>query len=244
VFKTSNSGQTWVKVRSAPVGSPILVTVAVSSKNPDEVWVTQSGYVATDKVWRSLDGGRTWTNETSTGLPNLPANALVVDDAGGGVYLGMDVGVYYRKKGQTGWFPFSNGLPNVSIRELEIAQKGSDANDRRLLAATYGRGVWRTRLWNDIPVESKFKAPTLRRFSTLVTGRTLKVRMQVGADQATDGTASLRLSTAQGAVIHQERVPNAGYFERDIPLAGVGKGILYFTLDTPRGRVSRRVPIY
>jgi hypothetical protein len=178
------------------------------------------------------------------GLPNLPANAVVVDDVGGGVYVGMDVGVYYRKKGQPGWSSFTNGLPNVSISELEIAQKGSNPNDRRLIAATYGRGVWRTRLWGDIPVAAGPKAPILRRLTTVVAGKTLKVRFQVGADHAADGMATLQLTTVDGTVLHREQVPTFGLFEREISLARAGKGVLYFVLKTGGGQVTRRFAVY
>ena len=44
----------------------------------------------------------------------------------------------------TSWQPFDANLPNVSVTDLEI-----NLEDAKLIAATYGRGVWQT----DIPVQ-------------------------------------------------------------------------------------------
>ena len=44
----------------------------------------------------------------------------------------------------TSWQPFDANLPNVSVRDLEI-----NLEDAKLIAATYGRGIWQT----DIPVQ-------------------------------------------------------------------------------------------
>lgn len=243
VLKTANNGQTWTNIRGTMTGTPL--SAAVSEKDANDIWVAVSGYTATAKVWHSINGGQSWTNETYTGLPNLPANAVAVDDAAGGVYVGMDVGVYYKKKGTNVWLGFTGGLPNASIRELEIAQKGTNASDRRLLAATYGRGVWRSKLWDEtVPVAVGSRAPTLRRFSSSVSGKTLKVRFQVGTDRDSEGLTTLQLNAADGTVLHREQVPGFGLFEREISLARAGKGVFYFVLKGPGGQVSRRIAVY
>jgi hypothetical protein len=60
------------------------------------------------------------------------------------LYLGTSLGVYYRDDSMTSWQPFDTNLPNVSVTDLEI-----NLEDAKLVAATYGRGIWQT----DIPVQ-------------------------------------------------------------------------------------------
>ena len=59
-----------------------------------------------------------------------------------GLYIGTDVGVYYRNAGMSDWVLFSGGLPNAVVTELEIQyMKGV------IRAATYGRGLWQSDLY-------------------------------------------------------------------------------------------------
>src|SRR5699024_609951 len=60
------------------------------------------------------------------------------------LYLGTTLGVYYRDDSIVSWQPFDANLPNVSITDLEI-----NLEDNKLIAATYGRGIWQT----DLPVK-------------------------------------------------------------------------------------------
>jgi photosystem II stability/assembly factor-like uncharacterized protein len=243
VYRTTNGGQAWTNIKGSITMTP--VSVAVSSSNPNDLWVTVSGYTAGEKVWHSTNGGQTWLNETQTGLPNLPCNAVVLDSVAGGIYVGLDAGVYYKKIGQAAWQSFSDGLPNASVHELEIAQKGPNASDRRILAATFGRGVWRSTLWGETPsVSTPARAPLLSRLSAVRSGDILRVSFQTGDDRPVEGNSILKLHAANGALIHQEVVPNTGAFERDIPLAGKAQGIFWFTLEGPGGRVSRRIALY
>jgi hypothetical protein len=115
--------------------------MAVNPDNSQELWITCSGYIDGQKVYRTLDSGATWVN-MSAGLPNLPVHCIVYEDnngnPGGAVYIGTDLGVFYRDNSQDGWLPFGNGLPNVPVTALNIFY----GSTRYLTAATYGRGLW------------------------------------------------------------------------------------------------------
>ena len=114
--------------------------IAVSSTDPRKIWICYSGYGAA-KVYVSNDAGDSWTN-ISTGLPSIPANTIVYQNGtNDGLYLGMDIGVYYVDNSMTSWQLVNNGLPNVRVKELEIQYSSS-----KLRAGTYGRGVWETDL--------------------------------------------------------------------------------------------------
>jgi len=121
--------------------------IAVSPNDPEVVWVTYSNFMADNKVFKTYDGGENWINITGD-LPNFPVNCIVyqvgTDD---GVYIGMDVGVFYIDNNLNNWFDVSNGLPNVVVTDLEIQYM-----DNKLVACTHGRGVWETELFNPITV--------------------------------------------------------------------------------------------
>jgi hypothetical protein len=113
--------------------------IAVDATDPNTAWVTFSGYTAGTKVYKTTNGGTSWTN-VSTNLPNLPANCIVYEPGSNDrVYVGMDVGVYYLDNTTTTWTLYNAGLPNTPIADLEI----SPANPTKLYAATYGRGVYK-----------------------------------------------------------------------------------------------------
>lgn len=122
-----------------PNNHPKITDIAVSPNGSNVVWVTVSGYVDGQKVYYSTNAGGTWTN-ISAGLPNLPVHTIVAD-ANDNIYIGTDIGVYYRGSGNSAWTPFYNGLPRVGVSELEIAFDPGQG-ELRLYASTYGRGIW------------------------------------------------------------------------------------------------------
>ena len=146
VFVSSDGSNFTDKTGTLPVGSASITAVAVSNTNPLQAWVTFSGYSAANKVWTTIDGGDTWTNY-STGLPNLPVNCIVYQQTSNdGLYVGTDVGVYYRDRSYSSWQSFFTGLPNVDVQELDIAYDIS-----KIRAATNGRGLWESGLAVPVP---------------------------------------------------------------------------------------------
>jgi len=140
VFKTADGGTTWTDLNLP--ASNAASYVAVCPTDPNIVYVTVSGYTAGSKVYVSADGGTTWTNY-STGLPNLPANCITYQkNSNGAVYMGMDVGIYYRDSTTTSWQPYNAGLPNAVVSQIEIYYPTG-----MLRAATYGRGIWQAPLY-------------------------------------------------------------------------------------------------
>ena len=104
--------------------------------------VTLSSFNENDKVFESNDAGDTWVNISGTQLPNLPVNCIVFQSyAKDDLYIGTDIGVYHKDSTMTEWQLFNNGLPHVSVRELEIQYTAG-----KIRAATFGRGVWESDL--------------------------------------------------------------------------------------------------
>jgi photosystem II stability/assembly factor-like uncharacterized protein len=141
LYRTTDGGATpWTSL-TTPLGATSITSLAIHAANPRMIWVTSSGYSAGNKVYQSTDGGSSWTN-ISGSLPNVPANSVVYQkNSPNRLYVGADIGVWYRDLTTTDWQDFNNGLPNVVIDELEI-QYGSG----KIRAATYGRGIWQSDL--------------------------------------------------------------------------------------------------
>ncbi len=151
IWVTTNGGTNWTDITGTlPTGTNNITYIAVHATNPQTVWVTMGGYNA-NKVYKSLNGGSSWT-DISTGLPNIPVFTIVQDKETTDMdflYAGTDVGVYY-KSGDDNWAEFNDGLPNVMVTELEIFYDVSDHNNSKLRAATFGRGLWETPLFNAV----------------------------------------------------------------------------------------------
>jgi hypothetical protein len=144
-----NAAPTWT-VKSGNPGWPALGSASITSidVNPDnslEVWVSLSGYSAAVKVLRSTDGGDNWTNMTGN-LPNVPVHVVKFEDnngaPGGAVYIGTDIGVFYRDNNLSDWIQFGNGLPKTMVTDIEVNETANV-----ITVSTYGRGFWRSPLY-------------------------------------------------------------------------------------------------
>jgi len=72
-------------------------------------------------------------------LPNLPVHVIKFQSQGANngdyqVYIGTDIGVFYRSNSLSNWAYFGNGLPRVMVTDIEL-------NGTYIYAGTYGRGI-------------------------------------------------------------------------------------------------------
>jgi photosystem II stability/assembly factor-like uncharacterized protein len=138
MLRVSWNGSSWNKVSLASPSPRYISCIAVDPTNPQRVWVTISR-VGGALIYRSENGGSSWVNCTS-GLPNIPFNAVVVDPANfKRVWVAADVGVYQTLDLGGSWASFSNGLPNTMAVDLILHKQ-----DRVLICATRNRGAWVT----------------------------------------------------------------------------------------------------
>lgn len=148
IMTTTNKGVSWTEILFDATNGIPITDLAFNADNGNELWVTYGGY-SSKKVEYSSNGGDTWT-DISGSLPHVPINCIVFDDnnesPAGAVYIGTDIGVFYRDHTLGDWVPFSNGLPVVEVTDLEIHE-----SDGTLRAATYGRGIWETSLYSVCP---------------------------------------------------------------------------------------------
>ena len=80
-----------------------------------------------------------------SGLPDIPLNSIAIDPGNSSqvYYVGTDVGVFITKDGGRTWANGTTnlGLPNVQVNDLKIVR-----GTGYLMAATFGRGIWRLKL--------------------------------------------------------------------------------------------------
>ncbi|WP_347924751.1 T9SS type A sorting domain-containing protein [Pontimicrobium sp. SW4] len=152
LYKTIDGGATnWITL-SGFSGSINSIAIHPTDANRVAIATTDAS-----KVFVSTNGGASWTPYLFD-LPNFSARALVwQNNAENGLYLGMNYGVYYIDDSTSNsWQPFSNNLPNVNISELEI-----NTVTNEIYAATYGRGLWKSGLYNPSLNVEEFELNTI-----------------------------------------------------------------------------------
>ena len=138
MFKTNDGGINWANVTSS-LPNKTITGITIHPVNEDRVWVSFSGYSNNEKVYFSDNGGSSWVNISGT-LPNIPANCIIINemDSLETLYLGTDLGVFIKDSTTNDWNNFNNNsLPNVIVSDLEIQYSSN-----KLIAGTYGRGLW------------------------------------------------------------------------------------------------------
>lgn len=131
VYYTHDLGVVWHKL---PIPYPGVSDIIVDPKDKDHIWVTFSGYNINKVAEYKLATG--W-HAMNAGLPNVPVACIQRDTAMNTLYIGTDIGVYYKSDTDTVWQDYNHGLPAVRVNDL-----GINYTTGELWAATFGRGMW------------------------------------------------------------------------------------------------------
>lgn len=193
IFRTTNGGSSWVNVTgNLPVSNATTITfLAVDPTNANRIYATMGRYQSGAKVFRSTTGGSTWTNFSGS-LPNLPANCILYQaGTDEGLYVGMDIGVYFRNASMNDWVLFNTGLPNTIVNELEIR-----TSTGKIRAATFGRGLWESDLFGNSS-STLTVTPATQNVGAAAGSTTFNVSSSV-TWTATDNQTWLTLSPASG----------------------------------------------
>ena len=142
----SNASPTWDTLVNPVIGIAPLSDVIIDPVNSQRVWLTCGGYVAGQKVFFSWNGGGSWINISGT-LPNVPVRCITYHQGtNDDIYLGMEVGTFFRDAAHSDWLYYSNYLPNTIISDLVVS-------GGYVYAGTFGRGIWRSSTYSVCPVD-------------------------------------------------------------------------------------------
>jgi len=142
---TRDGGKTWTNVIKNVPGVPPFSPVShvePSRTSPDVAYVAFDRHMLDDYrpyIFKTTDGGRTWTNITG----NLPENAyvwVVREDPKNPnlLYAGTELGLYVSYTGGTNWIPLRmKNLPTVAVHDILIHPREND-----LILGTHGRSIW------------------------------------------------------------------------------------------------------
>lgn len=158
IFKTSTGGEgpectnnCWAEI--SPFKNLMyndLVKIAISPEDPERIWAAftntsmyfeecDSATRGINKIMHSMDGGKSWQS-FAQGLPETPAYSIVyLKNSNALLFVATETGVYFRDADMGSWKPFGTSLPNVIVSEIEV-----NYHEKKLYAASYGRGLWVT----------------------------------------------------------------------------------------------------
>lgn len=139
-------------------------TTAWPSTAPRPGWVSSLAFAADDlrtayatystlgggaHVWRSRDGGATWSALDGNGdgrLPDVPVHSIAIDPSDPSrLYVGSDIGVFASVDAGEHWAVEHTGFASAITEHLAV-RPASGSEPAWLYAFTYGRGIWRVPL--------------------------------------------------------------------------------------------------
>ncbi len=172
-------------------------------------------------VYRSVNGGGSWTN-ISSNLPNAPANVVLVDpNDANTLYVAMDTGVYVTTTVASCttancWSVYGTGLPNAPALALQAAGGMATADGRfgRLRVGTYGRGIW------EIPLLSA--APPAAPAMTL---NPVSLTFAAQAVGTVSGAKTILVTNSGIAALNVSQVVVTGDFQETDNCVGAASGI-------------------
>jgi hypothetical protein len=135
---------TWTRVDNNGAGLPnrMLTRLTIDPLDPsgNRVYATFGGFSA-DNVWRTTDGGLSWSSVSGSlaaSLPAVPLHDLEIHPSNSNwLYAATEIGIFTSEDAGATWQVPQGGPANVIVSEL--FWMGSD-----LVAATFGRGLYRT----------------------------------------------------------------------------------------------------
>jgi photosystem II stability/assembly factor-like uncharacterized protein len=143
IFRSEDGGDNWTpNIAGSELPGYEITRLATSPRDAKVLYATVANFPSSH-VFRSRDGGDTWEDIDNGQLPRVPHHVVVVVPRNGReeLYVGNDAGVFSSPDDGHTWINVTRNLPNVMVVDL-VHHLAEDT----LIAATYGRSLWRLKL--------------------------------------------------------------------------------------------------
>jgi photosystem II stability/assembly factor-like uncharacterized protein len=139
LFRTDFVSGAWQP--AVPLTTPdagFISDLLVDPTNATVLYATFTSSQSGGRVFRSPDGGTTWSRADAGLPPELPVNAIEIDPKNPGtLFCAADKGVYVTRNAGGAWVLLNAALPNALVKDLAFHPEA-----RLLRAGTQSRGVW------------------------------------------------------------------------------------------------------
>lgn len=144
VFRSDDRGATWHRQSSLNPRPMYYSQVRVDPQHPDRVWILGTN------IHKSIDGGKTFTTDSTGDRIHVDHHALWIDPADGShMLLGNDGGLYFTYDGARNW-DFIDNLPIGQFYDIDV----DDRDPYYVYGGTQDNGTWGVpvRTWNGVGI--------------------------------------------------------------------------------------------
>src|SRR5215213_9423144 len=204
-------------------GNGTISWVEYDPTNVNNVWATISTFngvanaqgTSAGHVFRSTDGGNTWTLAVGTqtagnvnAIPDIPAHSVVVDpNDNQRIYVGTDLGVFVSLDGGQNWARETTGFSNTVVESMSAVNNNGVTT---LFAFTHGRGAFKV----TIPASCATVSPLNQAFFS--PGNT--------------GNVTVTKNLSATAPCDWQAMSNSSFITVDSGAAGTNNGTVNFTV--------------
>ncbi|HEY2015678.1 MAG TPA: hypothetical protein VGH38_19375, partial [Bryobacteraceae bacterium] len=144
VWITRNGGAVWSEVDASIPAVPKglwVSRVVASATDANTAYVSFDGHRSDNRapwLFRTTDGGKTWTNLSAGLAPNQPVYVIEEDVRNPDLlFVGTEFGLQMSFDRGLTWQPMINGLPIVAVYDIVIHPRQRD-----VILGTHGRGIY------------------------------------------------------------------------------------------------------
>lgn len=138
LIKTTDDWQSSTSI-NLPSSGGNRALISLDPENDETIWLAYARGNDANKVFKSINSGVSWTNETSNELDGQNIQSIVtIGGTNGGVYLGTSASVYYKNSTMTSWAIDNINLPTT----IGTSALRPFYRDGKIRLASYGKGIW------------------------------------------------------------------------------------------------------